>query len=539
MATRNQKAEELAKLSQTVAASESSARLGETVKDLASIDERIANVFLQSAATIKNYQQQLEELSSNLVVEDRNSERVKSTEASQDSVRAKTTVSSQPRQVSQEQNQHSVVPKNAVEYTYKQVLDSPKIQSGTKQWVRQLHIPIYKIINQKLERQRLASENKRIAKTATALLKRYGQIQTDGSLLYRSDAFAIIKQGDKFTIHRRQDELQGFKQPLMEFKLERNGTPKITGRSKEMLPAERQEFVMVAERLADRKTLRSLSTSDLRDVANTLGSLAPAGTLATLESFKQVELLGTLNGILQKAKTDKLTVGELTIVRRRDPEHNKASLSLYKTTVNGDRQELVEFQLEKRAEGISQEITKMNISESDINYIKLMAQKAQLFDLEQLFNGTNSSSIPTTRSQQQLNQNQEIKGIGELALTLHPFLAQEWNHLQREGQLWSNAMMQGNDEINQKIRVNSGKLSIAEQREMYFKIVAAKVVAESESKAEKGIDLIPLKQIMKDLQQQRQQVIRQTYTPKSGIYMDSKVADRANGVASKSRDLSL
>ncbi|MDZ4878149.1 MAG: hypothetical protein CLLPBCKN_007584 [Chroococcidiopsis cubana SAG 39.79] len=538
MATRNQKAEELTKLSQTVAASESSARLGETAKDLASIDERIANVFLQSAATIKNYQQQLEKLSSNLLI-DRNSERVKSTEVSQDSVTAKNTVSSQPRQASQEKNQNSVVPKNAVEYTYKQVLDSPTIQRGTKQWVRQLHIPIYKILSQKLERQRLASENKRIAKTAAALLKRYGQIQTDGSLLYRSDAFAIIKQGEKFTIHRRQDELQGFKQPLMEFKLERNGTPKITRRSKEMLPAERQEFVMVAERLADRKTLRSLSTSDLREVANTLGSLAPAGTLSTLESFKQVELLGTLNGILQKAKTDKLTVGELTIVRRRDPEHNKASLSLYKTTVNGDRQELVEFQLEKKSEGISQEITKMNISEQDINYIKLMAQKAQLFDLEQLFNSanSNSSSIPTARSQQ-LNENQEIKGIGELALTLHPFLAQEWNNIQREGQPSSNAMMQGNDEINQKIRANSGKLSIAEQREMYFKIVAAKV-AESESKAEKGIDLIPLKQIMKDLQQQRQQVIQQIYTPKSEFYLDSKVADRTNGVVSQSRDLSL
>ncbi|MBE9020415.1 hypothetical protein IQ272_30650, partial [Chroococcidiopsidales cyanobacterium LEGE 13417] len=460
MATRNQKAEELAKLSQTVAASESSDRLGETVKDLASIDQRIANVFLQSAATIKNYQQQLNELSSNLLIE-RNSERVKSTEVSQDSVTVKNTVSSQPRQASQAQNQNSVTPKTAVEYTYKQVLDSPKIQTGTKQWVRQLHIPIYKILSQKLERQRLASENKRIAKTAAALLKRYGQIQTDGSLLYRSDAFAIIKQGEKFTIHRRQDELQGFKQPLMEFKLERNGTPKITRRSKEMLPAERQEFVMVAERLADRKTLRSLSTSDLRDVANTLGSLAPAGTLSTLESFKQVELLGTLNGILQKAKTDKLTVGELTIVRRRDPEHNKASLSLYKTTVNGDRQELVELQLEKKSEGISQEITKMNISEQDINYIKLMAQKAQLFDLEQLFNGANSSSVPTDRSQQQINENQEIKSIGDLALTLHPFLAQEWNHLQREGQLRSDAMMQGNDEINEKIRVNNGKLSIA------------------------------------------------------------------------------
>ncbi|OWY68991.1 hypothetical protein B7486_23150 [cyanobacterium TDX16] len=537
MATRNQKAEELAKLSQTVAASESSARLGETVKDLASIDQRIANVFLQSAATIKNYQQQLDELSSNLVV-DRNSEQVKSTEVSQDSVTAKNIASNQPRQASQAQNQNSVTPKTAVEYTYKQVLDSPKIQLGTKQWVRQLHIPIYKMIDQKLERQRLASENKKIAKTATALLKRYGQIQTDGSLLYRSDAFAIIKRGERFTIHRRQDELQGFKQPLMEFKLERNGTPKITRRSKEMLPAERQEFVMVAERLADRKTLRSLSTSDLRDVANTLGSLAPAGTLSTLESFKQMELLGTLNGILQKAKTDKLTVGELTIVRRRDPEHNKASLSLYKTTVNGDRQELVEFQLEKRAEGISQEITKMNISESDLNYIKLMAQKAQLFDLEQLFNSTNISSIPTARSQQKLNENQEIKGIGDLALTLHPFLAQEWNHFQREGKLWSDAMMQGNDEINERIRANNGKLSIAEQREMYFKIVAAKV-AESESKDEKGIDLIPLKQIMKDLQQQRQQVIIQTYTPKSEIYMDSKVADRTNDVASKSRDLSL
>jgi hypothetical protein len=537
MATRNQKAEELTQLSKNIAASESSPRLGETVKDLASIDERIANVFLQSAATIKNYQQQLEELSSKLVLEDRNSERDRPS-ASQNSATLENTASSQPRQVSQEQNQNSVVPKNAVEYTYKQVLDSPKIQRGTKQWVRQLHIPIYKILRQKLERQRLASENKRIAKTATALLKQYGQIQTDGSLLYRSDAFAIIKRGEKFTIHHRQDELPGFKQPLMEFKLERNGTPKITRQPKEMLPAERQEFVIVAERLADRKTLRSLSTSDLRDVANTLGSLAPAGTLSTLESFKQVELLGTLNGILQKAKTDKLTVGELTIVRRRDPEHNKASLSLYKTTGNGARQQLVEFQLEKKPEGISQEITKMNISEPDINYIKLMAQKAQLFDLEQLFNGANSSSIPTDRSQQQLNENQEIKGIGELALTLHPFLAQEWNHLQSNSQLSSGIVMQGNDEINEKIRVNNGKLSVAEQREIYFKIVAAKV-AGAESNAEKSIDLIPLKQIMKDLQQQRQQVIRQTYTPKSEILIDSKVVDRTNGVASKSRNLSL
>lgn len=53
---------------------------------------------------------------------------------------------------------------------------------------------------------------------------------------------------------------------------------------------------------------------DIRDVANSLGSLAPVGTIKTLEVFKQNEMLHTLNNVLIQADKEELTVGEFTVL---------------------------------------------------------------------------------------------------------------------------------------------------------------------------------------------------------------------------------
>ncbi len=182
-------------------------------------------------------------------------------------------------------------PKYAAQHTYEQVADSQGVEPAAQQWAKQVEVPVYKIVNVFAQKERFNGENKEIAKTATSLLKKYGTVEQDGSRIYRSDAFVVRQDGDKFSIHRRSDELQGWKDSLIDFKLDGKENPKITKANKEMLGVERQEFLMVAEKLADNGKLPDLGKDDIRDIGNTLGSLAPAGTIKTLETFKQSEIL--------------------------------------------------------------------------------------------------------------------------------------------------------------------------------------------------------------------------------------------------------
>lgn len=325
----------------------------------------------------------------------------------------------------------------------------------------------------------------------------------------------------------------------MQFKLDKKGNGKVQSPPKEMSPVERQEFLMVAEYLEEGKKLPSLRDSDLRDVANTLGSLAPAGTFKTLESFRQTEVLGILNSALQKANTDQLTIGEFTIVRTRDPENNKANLLLYKTTEEQGRQELVNFELQKTENGVTKEVKKMNISDWDLTQLKFINQNAKAFDLDKFFekepqHPQNEPKVTPTEPQRP----QEVQNIGEIPVKIHPYIEEEWKKLQNSKQYWAGATKQGNEYINKKIQEGDGKLPISEQREMYFKIMMAKVV-EAELKKEQVVDFVPLKVIMKNLESWRKEEITNKFTPKTEIPNQEKSAVKISASSKQKEEMSL
>ncbi|MBX9253051.1 hypothetical protein H1Q63_03610 [Desmonostoc muscorum CCALA 125] len=400
--------------------------------------------------------------------------------------------------------------KYAPEFIYQEVANSQGVESAAQQWARQVEVPIYQINNKQAREERYNGENKDIAETAIAMLKKYGTLEQDGSRIYRSDTFVIRQEGDTVSIHRRSDELFGWENSLIDFKLNKKEEPKITKKPTEMLPVERQEFLIVAEYLGDNGKLPDLNNADIRDVANSLGSLAPAGTIKTLEVFKQNEMLHTLNNVLIQADKEELTVGEFTIKRTREPENNRASLQLFKTNEEKGTQELVRFDLTKTEAGITKEVSKMNISDYDINQIKFIAQNASKLNLEQIFG--NEQSTPATAPKERV-----IQAAGDMPVKVHPYIAEEWaNMVKHGGPDWGKAMNQGNEEILQRINENDGKLPIADQREMYFKILNHKT-NEAEKKGETVVDFVPLKDIMSDLQQWRGEEIWQQYTPTEHI----------------------
>jgi hypothetical protein len=365
------------------------------------------------------------------------------------------------------------------------------------------------------------------------MLKKYGTLEQDGSRIYRSDTFVIRQEGDTVSIHRRSDELFGWENSLMDFKLNKKEEPKITKKPTEMLPVERQEFLIVAEYLGDNGKLPDLNNADIRDVANSLGSLAPAGTIKTLEVFKQNEMLHTLNNVLIQADKEELTVGEFTIKRSRDPENNRASLQLFKTTEEKSTQELVRFDLTKTEVGITKEVSKMNISDYDINQIKFIAQNVSKLNLEQIFG--NEQSTPTAAA---APKERVIQADGDMPVKVHPYIAEEWANMVKHGSPdWGKAMNQGNEEILQRINENDGKLPIADQREMYFKILNYKTTI-AQKQGETVVDFVPLKDIMNDLQAWRAEEIRQQYTPTEHIPSPQKQTVAA-APKTKSREVEL
>ncbi len=423
--------------------------------------------------------------------------------------------------------------KYAPKFTYQEVANSHDVEPAAQQWARQVEVPIYQINNKQAREERYNGENKDIAETAIAMLKKYGTVEQDGSRIYRSDTFVIRQQADTVSIHRRSDELFGWENSLMDFKLNKKEEPKITKKPTEMLPVERQEFLIVAEYLGDNGKLPDLNNADIRDVANSLGSLAPAGTIKTLKVFKQNELLHTLNNVLIQADKEELTIGEFTIKRSRNPEKNRASLQLFKTTEEKGTQELVRFELTKTEAGITKEVSKMNISEYDINQIKFIAQNASKLNLEQIFG--NEQSTPTAAS---APKKRVIQAVGDLPVTVHPYIAEEWaNMVKHGGPDWGGAMNQGNEEILQRINENNGKLPIADQREMYFKIMTYKAT-EAQKQGETVVDFVPLKDIMNDLQAWRAEEIRQQYTPTEHIPSPQKQTVAA-APKTKSREVEL
>jgi hypothetical protein len=404
-------------------------------------------------------------------------------------------------------------------YTYQEVANSPGVEPAEQQWARQVEVPIYEIKNKKAREERFNGENKEITETATAMLKKYGTVEQDGSRIYRSDAFVIRQEGDKVSIHRRNDELSEWKNSLMEYKLNKNEEPKITKKPTEMLPVERQEFLMVSEKLNENGKLPDLGTDDVRDIGNNLGSLAPAGTIKTLKEFKQSEMLSTLNNVLTQTGKDELTVGEFTIKRSLSENNTKATFQVFKNTEEKGNRELLKFDLKKDEKGnVTQEVSKMNISDYDINQIKFIAQNAQKLNIEQIF-GKEQSPVADTDATAAANTPKEklVRTVGDIPVKVHPYIAQEWANMVKDGSPeWEGAMKQDNEEILQRIKDNDGKLPIAEQREMYSKIVTYKT-GEAQKQGENAMEFVPLKEVMKDLSSWRKDEIKQQFTPTENI----------------------
>ena len=375
-------------------------------------------------------------------------------------------------------------------YTYREVASSPEVEPQAQQWAKQSTIPIEKI-KHRGERNKVELENNQnIANTATEMLKKYGTIEPDGSRIYRSDAFAIRKAEGVVSIHRRGDEAKGFKESLIEFKLDKKGVPDIKGTNlfnnltgsatrNEMNPVEKQEFLIVAEQLNEGKSLPDLQAGDVRETGNALGSLAPAGTLKTLEAFKKTEMLEMLNSTLNQVKSDEVKTGEFTIKRSRDPENNRASLVLTKDGEDGKgTKELVRFNLEKTPDGIKSEVAKMNISDYDIGQVKHIAQNAYKLDnknLESNFDTEKQTEPLPQQTNSNIQPEVDTKNVGDIPIEVHPWIAEEWQKMAKEKPLWAEVVGQDNDEILQKLEQNEGKLPIAEQREMYDKIMMHKV----------------------------------------------------------------
>lgn len=133
-------------------------------------------------------------------------------------------------------------------------------------------------------------------------------------------------------------------------------------------------------------------------------------------------------------------------------------------------------------------------------------------NLEQIFGNEQSTPAAAAAPKERV-----IQAAGDLPVKVHPYIAEEWANMVKHGSPdWGKAMNQGNEEILQRINENDGKLPIADQREMYFKILNHKT-NEAEKKGETVVDFVPLKDIMSDLQQWRGEEIRQQYTPTEHI----------------------
>ncbi len=167
-----------------------------------------------------------------------------------------------------------------------QAPETPVISSS---WAKKENVTLYEsnFFRKRLE----ASENKQIAFAAYTLLKKYGveakdeQQQTSGKI-YHADAFVIKNHGaDKYSIYRRHDDVE-----LMIFQADKWGhvgniklsyteleDDQKTWREKQIniLPIERQEFLLVADYLKAGKELPSVD-EDPRKIA--FGLVLPIST---------------------------------------------------------------------------------------------------------------------------------------------------------------------------------------------------------------------------------------------------------------------
>ncbi|HAX80336.1 MAG TPA: hypothetical protein DCY88_32000 [Cyanobacteria bacterium UBA11372] len=350
-------------------------------------------------------------------------------------------------------------------------------------------------------------ETQKIAQAALGLIDAYGEMDGNDTKIYKSDAFVIRQQGQLIGIHHRPDELTDFVNPLMEFTIGKNDHFAIKTPPKAMLPSEKEEFLMVSDRLES--GLPNAKT-DLRDLAAALGSLAPAGTLSTLESFRQTEALGLLNQILEKAKTDEIQVGDYLISRRRNLEDGKGQLCLKK----GDL-DLVKYTVQKTPQGLIKQLDKLNLTQWDWQQIQFIARNTKSL------NGLDGSLVSS------VGNKDSLPFVSQIKVPLHPALKKAWDYLNQHG--WSVNTQAGNDRIKATLEQSKGRLSVAEQRELYYKCLLHHQELMS---APNPIHLPSIKDVMKDLERWRKQAISAHYTPIQHLAINQeKAADTQAEIA--------
>ncbi len=411
-------------------------------------------------------------------------------------------------------------------------------------------------------RKRLESrENKQIASAAYVLVKKYGIEQKDTALhqaldgrVYHADAFVIKNNGDKYSIHRRHDE-----QELMTFQADQWGNvgnikvsqnPKSKNKQINILPIERQEFLLVADYLQSGKQLPRVD-EDPRKIATTLASLSPDGTHNLLESFKQAEVLKILTHTLTTFERDDLNLGNYRVLYQKSHSDNTYVLRLFKTEHNGVTREAVRFDFHRTETGITHQVKTMAITEADLNKFRLLAQKLDIhktlatmagnptatrnIDLplhpqiskqwqnlenrEQAQNFSTPSTQPVSTTQSPTKQRVEQSTKQEsdfpypqnqssnsqfdnFALPLHPKLAQFWQQLEQDN-TWASVAKHGHSELQQKIQ-QTLKLTISEQRELYQRI-QIQAWSEIQQHGHTNLVLPPLADIIRDLRSQLHQ----------------------------------
>jgi len=414
-------------------------------------------------------------------------------------------------------------------------------------WSRRENVTLYKptFLRKRLE----ARENKEIAFAAYSLVKKYGVQQKNmtgnqdknNGLVYQADAFTIKKVNEQYTIYRRGDE----KNALLKFHANQWGKITITEKPKDMLPIERQEFLLVADYLKSGKPLPSVD-EDPRKIASNLGSLSVDGTHNLLESFKQAEVLKILTHTLKAFGREDLTLGNYRILYQKSPQDSKSVLRLLKTEHNGVTREAVCFELNRTDEGMTHQVKTMAITELELNKLRLLAQKLDIdkyvATMESNPHATRDLELPVhpqiakqwqnleNRSQSQSSQPKPVKTSSqiskqhrptnpnnreEIPLPLHPQLAQYWQQLEQDNS-WADIAKHGHTELQQKIQ-QTGKLTISEQRELYQKI-QIQAWHEMQQYERTDIELPRLVEIVKDL---RQQLSQQPLSPNQTEFSNS------------------
>ncbi|MEO0969841.1 MAG: hypothetical protein AAFX80_16300 [Cyanobacteria bacterium J06639_18] len=385
---------------------------------------------------------------------------------------------------------------SAANVSYSEAASSPELSDSQKSWVREKQVPIY--ADTIPRRQAVKQENKQIAIAAKELVRKYAEIQEDGSVAYKSDAFTIKKTGKEYTIHHCKDELSRYSNPIASFSLDRKGNPRKINADK-LNGAERQEFLLVADNIRDDVALPD-KNADVREMGNQLGSLAPAGTQKVLTSFRNAEVMKIMADSLQASGTNELKIGDFRIKGERN--NSQATLQLYKTEADGSERVRVDWEAKQGNGTLETNMKTMKLSEHEINQLKFVAQNANLLNNRQYLSTLETKSSPSPIS------------VGEILLPLHPALAREWEKIESapNGKGWTQTTKQGNDELRNKLKTQEGKLSIPEQREVYAKLALQRQI-QLNTTGKSNINLPPLKNIIKDLGKQRQSAINKTYTP--------------------------